>query len=155
MLEQSRVEDLVRLAQAEAAKAIAEGNPLFGAVLTDDMGKVVITAHNTQCTDLDPTAHSEINLLRAAGKTLGSISLSGYLMFSNAEPCSMCMSATIKAGIRHIYYGAPHEPHLDPYLPAADVVQCAGEPIYLYTDILNDECVRQIAEARKSTPPPD
>ena len=33
MLEQSHVEDLIRLAQAEAAKAIAEGNPPFGAVL--------------------------------------------------------------------------------------------------------------------------
>jgi tRNA(Arg) A34 adenosine deaminase TadA len=75
MLEQSRVEALVRLAQAEAAKAIAEGNPPFGAVLTDAEGKVVIAAHNTQNSDLDPTAHSEINLLRAAGKGLGSISL--------------------------------------------------------------------------------
>jgi tRNA(Arg) A34 adenosine deaminase TadA len=155
MLEQSLVEELIRLAQAEAAKAIGEGNPPFGAVLTDAQGKVVITAHNSQSSDFDPTAHSEINLLRAAGKALGSISLSGYLLFSNAEPCSMCMSASIKAGIRHIYYGAPHEPHLDPYLPAADVVKRAKEPIFLYPDILREECIRQIAEARKITPPTD
>jgi hypothetical protein len=65
------------------------------------------------------------------------------------------MSALIKAGIRHIYYCAPHEPHLDPYLPAADVVQRAKEPVFLYPDILRAECVRQIAEARKITPPAD
>jgi tRNA(Arg) A34 adenosine deaminase TadA len=155
MLEQSSVEDLIRLAQSEAAKAIEEGNPPFGAVLTDAQGKVVIAAHNTQNSDLDPTAHSEINLLRTAGKALGSLSLSGYLLFSNAEPCSMCMSASIKAGIRHVYFGAPHEPHLDPYLPAADVAQRAKDPIFLYPDILKEECVRQIAEGRKITPPTD
>ena len=155
MLEQSHVEDLIRLAQAQAAKAISEGNPPFGAILTDAEGNVVIAAHNTQNSDLDPTAHSEINLLRAAGKALGQLSLSGYLLFSNAEPCFMCMSASIKAGIRHVYFGAPHEPHLDPYLPAHEVVQRAKEPVFLYPHILREECIRQIAEGRKITPPAD
>ena len=155
MLDQSRIEELIRLAQAEAAKAIEEGNDPFGAVLTDSQGMVIVTAHNTQKSDGDPTAHSEINLLRTAARKLNTLSFPDYLMFVNAEPCSMCMSACIKAKIHYLYFGAPHEPHLDPYLPAAEVVQRAKEMIYLYPGILKESCARQIAEARKLSPPTD
>jgi len=155
LLNQARIEDLIRLAQAEAAKAAAEGNPPFGAVLTDAGGNVVATGHNTQITDTDPTAHGEITLLRAAAKQLGTLTFPGYRLFSNAEPCSMCMSAIIKAGIRDVYYGAPHESHLNPYLPAAEVAARSKEPVNLHPGILAEDCARQIAEARAARPPVD
>ncbi len=155
LLDQSRIEDLIRLAQAEAATANAGGNPPFGAILTDGVGNVIAAAHNTQVTDGDPVAHGEINLLRAAAKKLQTLSFPGCLVFVNAEPCSMCMSAIIKAGIRHVYYGAPHESHLDPYLPAADVAAKAKEPIHLHPGILAESCAQQIAEARAVKPPLD
>ena len=155
MLAQATIEHLIRLTQQEAAQAVAEGNAPFGAVLTDSEGNVIASAHNTQNSDGDPTAHGEINLLRAAAKKLNALVFSEYLLFVNAEPCSMCMSVCIKAKIRHIYFGAPHEPHLDPYLPAAEVASRAKETITLYPRILKESCIQQIAEARQHTPPTD
>jgi hypothetical protein len=67
----------------------------------------------------------------------------------------MCMSACIKAKVLDIYFGAPHEPHLDPYLPAQQVAAASRETIHLYPDILREGCIQQIAEARKQQPPTD
>ena len=41
MIDQKTVRKLIRLAQAEAEKAIKNGNPPFGSVLTDLNGKVI------------------------------------------------------------------------------------------------------------------
>jgi tRNA(adenine34) deaminase len=152
---QTMVEQFVRLAQEDAAQAIAEGNAPFGAILTDEQGNVVARAHNTQVSTGDPTAHSEINLLRAIVRQLHRLTFEDYHLFSNAEPCSMCMSACIKAKVLHIYFGAPHESHLDPYLPAQQVAAASREEIHLYPDVLKESCVQQIAEARKHQPPTD
>ena len=55
----NRAEELIRQCQQEAEKSIEEGNPPFGCVITDQDGNVLMTAHNTQDTDCDPTAHAE------------------------------------------------------------------------------------------------
>ena len=133
-------EELIEFAQKEAAKAVVKGNRLFGTVLTDSKGKVIVTAHNTQNSSIDPTAHAEINLLRKASKKLKTTHLKGCRIFSNVEPCSMCMTACIKAQIRHFYYGASHE----------DVAKKKGKKkIYIYSNILKDSCVKQIRKGRK------
>jgi len=106
-MDQIQIEALIELAQEEVEKAVEAGNPPSGAVLTDSQGKVIVTAHNTQNSSNDPTAHAEINLLRQAANILGRLTFEGYMLFCNAESCSMCMSACIKAKIKHFYYGAP------------------------------------------------
>jgi tRNA(adenine34) deaminase len=150
-------EDLVRLAMEEAVFAIAEGNPPFGAILVDADGAIVARAHNTQVSGSDPTAHAEINALRAGGTLRGSPDLAGWYLVVNAEPCSMCASAIVKAGIAELVYGAPHEPHLDPYLPVADVLARAAWPPRITALVLAEECAAQIAAARDAAagPPVD
>jgi tRNA(adenine34) deaminase len=148
-------EDLVRLAMDEAALAAAEGNPPFGAVLLDERGEVVAWAHNTQVSASDPTAHAEINALRAGGATRRSPDLSGWRLGVNAEPCSMCCSAIVKARIAEIVYGAPHESHLDPYLPVADVLARTARPPRVTGGVLADGCAMQIRAARTAARPVD
>ncbi len=152
---QDRLEALVRLAIVQAEHAAAAGNPPFGAVLTDETGQIVVQAGNTQATSCDPTAHAEINALRAGGAIRRSPSLAGWRIYVNAEPCSMCLSAIVKAGIVELVYGAPHESHLDPYLPAADVLARASSPPAVIGGILADEAVAQIRAARADTEPLD
>jgi tRNA(adenine34) deaminase len=147
-------EDLVRLAMEEAVFAVADGNPPFGAVLVDAAGDIVTRAHNTQVSGNDPTAHAEINALRAGGALRGSPDLAGWCLVVNAEPCSMCASAIVKAGIAELVYGAPHEPHLDPYLPVADVLARAAWPPRITALVLAEECAAQIAAARGATDGP-
>lgn len=143
-------ENLIKLTQKEADKAIIKGNPPFGAVLTDRRGNVIVTAHNTQISSLDVTAHAEINLLRKVCKKLKTKNLSKYLLFSNAESCSMCASAAIKAGIRSIYYGAPHEPSMDPNISIFELAKRAKKKIYIHPNILKEECVTQIKKGRET-----
>jgi len=59
---------LVALAMEEAQRAANDGNYPFGAVVSDAQGKVIASAHNTQNSDKDPTAHAEINLIRQLTK---------------------------------------------------------------------------------------
>lgn len=96
-------ERLVRIAQEEAEKAIEEGNSPFGAVLADFDGNVIETSHNTSNTSIDPTAHAEINLIKKSVSMLKTKDLSKYFLISNAQSCSMCMSAAIKSKIKILY----------------------------------------------------
>ena len=81
---------LVRAAMTLAAEAGARGDPPFGALLVAPDGKVVARASNRQVSSDDPTAHSEIELLRLAARSGHRPPLSGYLIVVNGEPCSMC-----------------------------------------------------------------
>jgi tRNA(adenine34) deaminase len=93
------------LALAEAARAAEAGEVPIGAVVVKD-GKVIAAAHNTPRTDLDPTAHAEIQAIRAAAKALASERLEGCELWVTLEPCAMCAGAIAHARIARLYYGA-------------------------------------------------
>ena len=120
-------------------------------------GRVLAKASNKQVTRNDPTAHAEITLIRVAARTLGRSTFEGLHVATNAEPCSMCLSALVKSRVAAITYGAPHEPHIDPPLPAEEIVSRSHHRIELLRGgILADECAAQIANAREVNPaPPD
>jgi tRNA(adenine34) deaminase len=155
MDDRERRQALVRLAIIEAEHAATAGNPPFGAVLTDGAGKIVVQGGNTQVSTSDPTAHAEINVLRAGGAIRQSPSLDGWRIYVNAEPCSMCLSAIVKAGIAELVYGAPHESHLDPYLPAVDVLARTARPPTVVGGVLADEAAAGIRAARDGIQPVD
>jgi tRNA(adenine34) deaminase len=139
---------LIGACQQEAEAAIRSGNPPFGCVITDDVGTIVARGHNTEFSDCDPAGHAELNALRDLARSLRSRYLDDYVVFANAASCSMCASAAIKAGITRFYYGAPHEPGMDPWLPMDEVVSRAVRPIELHGPILGDACAAQIQAGR-------
>ena len=76
----------------------------FGAVVVKD-GEVVGEAHNTVLSENDPTAHAEVNAIRAACARLGTFSLEGCEIYASGEPCPMCLAAIYRARVDRIYYG--------------------------------------------------
>ena len=140
-----------------AAEAAARGDPPFGAVLVSAHGEVVAMASNRQVSGDDPTAHAEIELLRAAARAGYRPPLRGATLVINAEPCSMCASALIKAGVGALVYGASHEPHLVPDLAVADVFARAANPPRVTAGVRGDEAAAQIASFRavSDRPPVD
>ena len=154
-MDASTQHDLVRRAMAQARLAAARGDAPFGAVLATADGQVLLEAANAQLTAVDPTAHAEIVLIRAAARELGRTTLEGLVLASNAEPCSMCASALVKARVGTILFGAPHEPHMDPDIDARTVVSRSRYQVSLIGPVLGDECAREIAAARAGTPAPD
>lgn len=80
-----------------------QGGP-FGAVIVKD-GEVISATGNTVNKDNDPTAHAEVNAIRAACKKLKQSDLKGAILYTSAEPCPMCLSAIYWANIDEVYYG--------------------------------------------------
>ncbi|MEZ5768870.1 MAG: nucleoside deaminase, partial [Paracoccaceae bacterium] len=54
----------------------------------------------------DPTAHAEMEVIRAAAARLGAERLTGCDLYVTLEPCPMCAAAISFARIRRLYYGA-------------------------------------------------
>ena len=80
----------------------------FGAVIVRD-GEVIAEAHNTVTSDNDPTAHAEMNAIRAACAKLGTFLLEGCEIYTSGEPCPMCLSAIYWARLDRIYYANRQE----------------------------------------------
>ena len=97
----------MHLALAEARAAAARGEVPVGAVLVDASGQVVARAGNQTRAKSDPTAHAEIEVIRAACAAAGSERLPDHDLYVTLEPCAMCAAAIANARIRRLYYGAP------------------------------------------------
>ena len=97
--------NFMKLAIERAREGIASGQSPFGTVIVRD-GLVVASAHNTVRRDLDPTAHAEVNALRAAARSLETIDLGGCTLYSTCEPCPMCLAASHWAKVDRVVFGA-------------------------------------------------
>lgn len=81
----------------------------FGAVIVHD-GAIVAEAFNTAARSNDPTAHAEVNAIRAACVRFASHRLpAGCQLYASAEPCPMCFAASFWAGIGQIYFAVPSQ----------------------------------------------
>ena len=80
------------------------GGPFAAVIVRND--SIVGEGVNTVTTSLDPTAHGEVNAIRAAARSLGTFALAGCELYSSCEPCPMCLAATYWARIDAVYYGA-------------------------------------------------
>ena len=95
----------MRRALELAACAEAEGEVPVGAVLVL-AGQVVAEGWNRPISLADPTAHAEIQVLRAAGQALGNYRLPGSTLYVTLEPCAMCAGAMVHARVERLVYGA-------------------------------------------------
>ncbi len=80
-----------------------DGGP-FGAVIVKG-NAIVGEGWNRVLVAKDPTAHAEMEAIRAAAKALGSFTLSGCDLYASAEPCPMCLGAIYWARIDRVFYG--------------------------------------------------
>ena len=93
-------------ALAEARKAMANGEVPIGAVIAID-DRIVGAGFNQSISTVDPTAHAEIQALRAAALEVGNYRLTGATLCVTVEPCAMCVGAIVHARIGTLIYGAP------------------------------------------------
>ena len=89
--------------QALLAQAIDEVP--VGAILVQD-NQLIASAYNQPISNNDPTAHAEIQLLRASGKKLNNYRLPNTTLYVTLEPCTMCLGAMIHARISRVVFGA-------------------------------------------------
>jgi tRNA(adenine34) deaminase len=107
----------MRRALELARRAAGEGEVPVGAVLVKD-GAIVGEGWNRPIAASDPTAHAEIQALRAAAAALGNYRLPGTTLYVTLEPCEMCLGAMFHARVARAVYGAtdPKKKVLKPQL---------------------------------------
>jgi len=90
--------------QARAGREARKGGP-FGAVVVRN-GEVVSACHNTVLATNDPTAHAEVNAIRAACGKLNRPHLDDCELYTTCEPCPMCLGAIQWARLKAVHYAA-------------------------------------------------
>jgi tRNA(adenine34) deaminase len=90
--------DLARLAEQASEVPV-------GAVLVKD-GTFIAEGWNCPISTHDPTAHAEINALRAGGQALNNYRLVDATLYVTLEPCAMCMAAIVHARVNRLVFGA-------------------------------------------------
>ncbi|MFY9147464.1 MAG: tRNA adenosine(34) deaminase TadA [Bacillota bacterium] len=104
---QSDMDETFMLSALEQAeRSAAMGEVPVGAVIVKD-GRIIAVGCNMKETTNDPTAHAEIQAIRAAAKALQSWRLLDTTMYVTLEPCVMCCGALVHARVRRLVYGAP------------------------------------------------
>jgi tRNA(adenine34) deaminase len=95
----------MRRALALARRAQEEGEVPVGAVVVLE-DRVVGEGWNRPISASDPTAHAEVQAMRAAAATLRNYRLLGTTLYVTLEPCAMCVGAMFHARVRRVVYGA-------------------------------------------------
>lgn len=124
------------IALSEAAMRANHGGP-FGAVIVQG-DRIVAEGYNRVTSNLDPTAHAEMEAIRAACKALGQFQLIDCDIYTSCEPCPMCLSAIYWARLRRIYYANTRQ-------DAADV---GFDDDFLYREIPREAAERSVPATR-------
>jgi tRNA(Arg) A34 adenosine deaminase TadA len=114
------------------------GGP-FGAVIVKN-GKIISKAANKVILKNDPTAHAEIEAIRSASKKLNSYNLKGCEIYSNCEPCPMCLSAIYWARMDRIYYANTRK----------DAAKISFDDDYIYNEFSLSKIKREIPMVQHS-----
>ena len=132
-------EKWMSLALEQARKAEEEGEVPVGAILVKD-GLLIAKAHNQPISTNDPTAHAEIQLLRAAGKKLKNYRLTGTSLYVTLEPCAMCLGAIMHARVEHVVFGA-YDPKTGVCGSSENLMdaKCFNHKINLVSGVLENE----------------
>lgn len=141
-------EDVAFMARAldQAHNAWALGEVPVGALVVRH-AQVLATGFNQPIANHDPTAHAEIQAMRAAATLLGNYRLAGCTLYVTLEPCAMCAGAIQHARISRLVYGAR-----DPKSGACgSVVDLFAEPrlnhhTAVTGDVLAERCGKTLSD---------
>src|SRR5882724_5051165 len=97
--------DFMQRALELADAAETSGEVPVGAVLVRG-DEIIAEGANRPVASNDPTAHAEIEALRAGGQVIGSYRLTDTTLYVTLEPCVMCASAIVHARVRRLVFGA-------------------------------------------------
>lgn len=107
-----------------AMSAGQAGEVPVGAVVVSG-GQIIGRGFNAPISSHDPSAHAEIQALRAAALALRNYRLNGCTLYVTLEPCAMCAGAIQHARIARVVFGAA-----DPKTGACgSVVNLFAEPL--------------------------
>lgn len=103
-IDPSKDEKYMRMAIAEAERALAKHEVPIGAVVVAG-DRIIGRGHNLVETLMDATAHAEMQAITAAMSSLGGKYLADCTLYVTVEPCVMCGGALAWSQIGRVVYG--------------------------------------------------
>jgi tRNA(adenine34) deaminase len=157
MLDTTTAERWMRAALEEAAAAVDHGDVPVGALVLAPDGTELGRGRNRREQLADPTAHAELEALRAAAATLGGWRLDGCTLVVTLEPCPMCAGALVQSRVARLVFGAD-DPKAGAVTSLFDLVRDPRLPhrVEVHRGILADDCaalLRSFFTPRRYTPP--
>jgi tRNA(adenine34) deaminase len=98
-------EDFMRHALGLARRAQEQGEVPVGAVVVLEE-RIIGEGWNRPISASDPSAHAEIQAMRAAASARKNYRLVGATLYVTLEPCAMCVGAMFHARVRRVVFGA-------------------------------------------------
>jgi tRNA(adenine34) deaminase len=156
MLDATTAERWMRAALEEAAAAVDHGDVPVGAVVVAGDGTELGRGRNRREQLADPTAHAELEALRAAAATLGAWRLDGCTLVVTLEPCPMCAGALVQSRVATLVYGAD-DPKAGAVTSLFDLVRDPRLPhrVEVHRGVLAEDCadlLRSFFSSRRYTP---
>ncbi len=138
--------DYMQRALVLARAAAAQGEVPVGALVVRG-GEIIGEGANRPIGQHDPSAHAEIEALRAAGRALGDYRLTGATLYVTLEPCIMCASAIVHARIDRVVFGA-WDPKAGAAGSIADVfaIPQLNHRVDVFGGVLAEECATLLSE---------
>jgi guanine deaminase len=124
----------LRLAVEEGVRGVrsGRGGPFGAAVVLGD--RVLAAACNEVTSRNDPTAHAEMQAIRAACQALGTFQLTDCDVYASCEPCPMCLGALYWARPRAVYFAATRQ----------DAAAAGFDDAFLYDELARPPSARSL-----------
>lgn len=125
--------DFMHQAIEQAVENVQNGGGPFAALVVRD-GAIIGQGVNRVTVSTDPTAHAEVEAIRAACEALGQFHLDGCTLYSSCEPCPMCLGAIYWARLDRVLYAGTR----------ADAATAGFDDAHIYDEIERPPAERQI-----------
>ncbi len=118
---------------ALAVENVRRGGGPFAALVVEE-GEVIARGANRVTAQSDPTAHAEVEAIRAACARRGDFSLAGCTLYTTCEPCPMCLGAIYWARLDKVVYASTHK----------EAAAAGFDDAFIYEEIARAPSERQI-----------
>lgn len=141
MASDSKYNDMLAIALAEARKGRAEGGIPIGAAIFDASGRLIGSGHNRRVQHGDPSLHGETDAFRKAGRQR---SYRQLIMVTTLAPCWYCSGLVKQFGFGTVVVGESRN-----FQGGLDWLRSLGVTVI---DLNSEECVTLLAEYIRAHP---
>lgn len=137
----------MQFALAQAALAAAQNEIPVGAIIVSGQ-QIIATGFNRPIASHDPTAHAEIQAIRAACLAVQNYRLpEDATLYVTLEPCTMCVGALIHARIQRVVFGAT-EPKAGSLVSSRRLLDSGyyNHTFEFVEGCLNEQCSMQLSD---------
>lgn len=141
MAPDSKYNDMLAVALAEAHKGLAEGGIPIGAAIFDATGRLIGAGHNRRVQHGDPSMHGETDAFRNSGRQR---SYRHLTMVTTLAPCWYCSGLVRQFGFGTVVVGESRN-----FQGGLDWLRSLGVKVI---DLDSEECVTLLAEYIRAHP---